>query len=202
MIAIPRLCFFTLMISLAACSSPSVRYHTLVAPSSEDVKAIQPAPFFIAVLPVGVPTQLDMPQMVVRQGKNDALVLENERWLSPLGDEIQTSLSTELVKRLDTQDVSGLARTEAIPVIKILVQVRRFDTWPGQFVKFEADWSLSLVNGEKRKRLVCSSQFTENAPGGYTDMFLAQQQVIARLATRIASTTRQWAGDGEERCNL
>ncbi|MFC3396148.1 ABC-type transport auxiliary lipoprotein family protein [Brenneria rubrifaciens] len=79
--------------------------------------------------------------------------MDNERGLSPLNDGIRTSLSTELIKRLDTQYVSGLARTEEIPVIRILVQLRRFDTWPGRFVKFEADWSLNLMDGEKHARL-------------------------------------------------
>lgn len=196
MISLPRFCFLTLMVSLSACSSPSVHYHTLVAPIAEVPTPVQPAPFLIAVLPVGIPSQIDVPQLVVRQGDSGAKVLDNERWLSPLGDEIRTALSVGLMQRLGTQDVAGLAKTEETPTIKIQLQVRRFETWPGRVVEFDAGWSLS----SQGKRLVCSSRFSQATEPGYTAMLQAQQQIIAGLATQIAATARQWSLDDQSRC--
>lgn len=191
----------TVIASLSACSSSPVRYHTLLSPVAPTVTTAHSAPFFIDVLPVGVPAQLDSSQRVIRQGDSGAVVLDNERWLSPLGEEVRTALSADLVQRLNTQDVSGLVRPADTPVVRIHLQVRRFDSWPGQSVTFDADWSLSAVGEEdKRARLLCRSQFTEQAGGGDVPMLHAQQQVIARLAEHIATTATRWMSDRKGSC--
>ncbi|GKW15646.1 hypothetical protein PEC301937_15950 [Pectobacterium carotovorum subsp. carotovorum] len=192
---------------LNACSSPSVRYHTLLTPTSP-VATLSPmanmthaAPFFIDVLPVGVPAQIDTSQLVIRQGDSGAVVLENDRWLSPLGEEIRTALSADLTQRLNTQDVSGLVRSAKTPVVRIHLQVRRFDSWPGQSVTFDADWSLSAIGEENdRARLLCRSQLAEQAAGGDTAMLHAQQQIITRLAEQIAATATRWMPDRQGTC--
>jgi uncharacterized lipoprotein YmbA len=187
--------------SLSACSSPPVRYHTLLAPASPIATTAHSVPFVIDVLPVGVPAQLDTSQLVIRQGDSGAVLLDNERWLSPLGEEIRTALSANLVQRLHTQDVSGLIRPTDIPVVRIHLQVRRFDSWPGQSVAFDADWSLSTVGkGNERERLLCRSQFTERAVGGDSAMLHAQQQSITRLAEHIATTAARWMSDRQGTC--
>ncbi|MEI7220695.1 PqiC family protein [Pectobacterium carotovorum] len=200
-------CQLVVITLLSACSSPPVRYHTLLMPASP-VATLSPmanttyaAPFFIDVLPVGVPAQIDTSQLVIRQGDSGAIVLDNDRWLSPLSEEIRTALSADLTQRLNTQDVSGLVRSADTPVVRIHLQVRRFDSWPGQSVTFDADWSLSAVGEENaRARLLCRSQFTEQAAGGDTAMLHAQQQVITRLAEQIAATATRWMPDRQDTC--
>lgn len=202
MISISRLCILPLIAALAGCSSPTVRYHTLVAPPTAAQNAARPASFLIEVLPVGVPAQIDVPQLVVRQGESDALILDNQRWLSPLGDEFRSALSAGLTERLATQDVAGLSRSAEKPTIRIRLQVRRFDTWPGRFVKLDSDWSLSARNGEARMRLVCRSRLTERAEQGERAMLAAQRQAVARLTDQIAATLHRWADDGQGDCVL
>ena len=200
-------CQLVVITLLSACSSPPVRYHTLLAPASP-VATLSPmanttraAPFFIDVLPVGVPAQIDTSQLVIRQGDSGAVVLDNDRWLSPLSEEIRTALSADLTQRLNTQDVSGLVRSADTPVVRIHLQVRRFDSWPGQSVTFDADWSLIAVGEENaRARLLCRSQFAEQAAGGDTAMLHAQQQVITRLAEQIAATATRWMPDRQGTC--
>ncbi|MFP9459519.1 membrane integrity-associated transporter subunit PqiC [Pectobacterium brasiliense] len=203
----------TVLALLSSCSSPPVRYHTLltpaspVAPLSLMANTTHAAPFFIDVLPVGIPAQLDTSQIVIRQGDSGAVVLDNERWLSPLSEEIRTALSADLTQRLNTQDVSGLVRSADTPVVRIHLQVRRFDSWPGQSVALDADWSLSAVGavgavGEEdgRARLICRSQFTEQTANSDTAMLHAQQQIIARLAEQIAATATRWMPDRQGTC--
>ncbi|MCA6970496.1 PqiC family protein [Pectobacterium carotovorum] len=200
----------TVLALLSACSSPPVRYHTLLTPASPAAtlsfmaNTTHAAPFFIDVLPVGIPAQLDTSQLVIRQGDSGAVVLDNERWLSPLSEEIRTALSADLTQRLNTQDVSGLVRSADTPVVRIHLQVRRFDSWPGQSVALDADWSLSAVGavGEEdgRARLICRSQFTEQTANSDTAMLRAQQQIIARLAEQIAATANRWMPDRQGTC--
>ncbi|RAT43046.1 hypothetical protein AU495_10595, partial [Lonsdalea populi] len=151
-----RFCLAAAMILLlTACTSPQMNYHTLV-PAAAPTRSIPPAPFLIVVLPVGIPPQIDLPQLVVRQGEGRVEVLNNQRWLSALSDEIRTALSSELVAQLNTQDISGLPRPADKPVIRVLVQIRRLDAWPGHSVQLEADWSLSQPDAERSARLVCT----------------------------------------------
>lgn len=200
MIAHVRFSFATaIILLLAACASPQMNYHTLV-PAAAPTHATPPAPFLIAVLPVGVPPQIDLPQLVVRQGEGGVGVLDNERWLSALSDEVRTALAAGLVAQLNTQDISGLPRPADNPVIRVLVQIRRLDAWPGQHVQLEADWSLSQPGAERSARLVCASRFTENAPGGIPQLVAAEQRVFAHLATQISTHARQWYANPNASC--
>ncbi|UDC36739.1 PqiC family protein (plasmid) [Klebsiella pneumoniae] len=179
-------------LALAACSSPHVRYHTLVSPDSHP-GTVMPSSFVIDLLPVGVPAQLDTQQVVIRQGNSRVAVLDNDLWLSPLGDEIRTALSTQITQLLSTQDVSGLVSEEGKPVVHIQVQIRRFDSQPGNAASLDADWSLSTRRGGQRSRMVCSTHLTQSVTGDYSQLFIAWQSLTAQLATKIAQTTKQWS---------
>ncbi len=184
---------------LAGCTSPQVRYHTLV--SAEPVsRTVSPPDFAIDLLPVGVPAQLDTQQVVVRQSESRMVVLNNDRWLSPLGDELQTALSLGMTQQLNTVDVAGLARDNRKPVVRVLMQVRRFDSWPGKAVSLDADWSLSVQREGKPMRLVCKSHLTQPIAGDPAQMFNAWQQVVARLASQIGQTATAWVATGTADC--
>ena len=185
---------------LNACASPPVHYYSLLAPSGETITTKPPAPFMVDVLPVGIPSQNDQSQLVVRQGAAGAVVLDNERWTGPLDDEIRSALSSVLTHELATQDVAGLPQTSARPVLRIKLQLRRFDAWPGQRVQLDADWSLGFANEAGKPRLVCRGYLDEPAPGGYPEMVQAQQRLVAALARRIATDARAWAHSRQAAC--
>ena len=185
---------------LAACGSTTpIRYHTLLAPATIGAPATG-APFLIEVLPVGIPAQLDQPQLVVRNGDSGLFLPETERWAAPLADEFRDALSAELTRRLGTQDVAGLARPGGRPLLKIKVQVRRLDAWLGQRIQLEADWSIAAsgTTAASSPSLLSSPSGTADttrpgyqgrfdlpAPGGFPELVQAGQRAIAVLAERI-----------------
>jgi uncharacterized lipoprotein YmbA len=196
-----RLCQLAAVAGLTACSSAPVHYHTLVAPIEQVAATEQPAPFLIEVLPVGIPVQLDQPQLVVRQGDSGVAVLDGERWAGPLGDEVRAALSAKLTRRLGTQDIAGLARPSDKQVMRIKLQVRRFDVWPGQRSQLDADWSLGVADEAGNARLACHGQFDAAASGGYPELVQAQQRLIAELAARIAADARAWSLSRHAACS-
>ncbi len=196
-----RLCQLAAVVGLTACSSAPVHYHTLLAPIEQVAAAKQPAPFLIEVLPVGIPAQLDQPQLVVRQGDSGVVVLDGERWAGPLGDEVREALSAKLTRHLATQDIAGLARPGDKQVMRIKLQVRRFDIWPGQRSQLDADWSLGLADEAGNARLTCRGQFDAASPGGYPAQVQAQQRLIAELAARIAADARAWSLSRNATCS-
>ncbi|WP_454867008.1 PqiC family protein [Pseudomonas lini] len=187
-------------IGLTACASTPTHYHTLVLPAPVTSTDLPPVPFLIDVMPVGVPVQIDQPQWVVRLGENGVGVLEGERWGASLSDELRSALSTELAYRLHTQDVSGLTASSDKPVLRIKVQVRRFDNWPGRQVELHADWSLSFADDKAPAHLICHGQFREDAPGGYAQLANAQQRIVAVLGERVATDARRWSMSRSKDC--
>lgn len=191
------------VIALTACASNPVHYYTLVAPatatSATSTTARAAAPLAINVLPVGIPAQLDQQQMVVRSGTGTAVILDNERWVAPLGDELRAALSSALVEQLGARNITGLPRPSNQTVMSIRTQVRRFDAWPGRMAQFEADWVVGVQQDTPGTRMSCSTRLNEVAPGGYDDMVRVQQRMIEQFAARIASTVRSF-GSGRPAC--
>ena len=195
-----RVGLIALIAGLAGCASTPIHYHTLVSPSPVTSTHMPPAPFLIDILEVGVPVQIDQPQWVVRLGANSVGVLEGERWGAPLSDELRSALSTELTQRLNTQDISGLTPSSDKPVLKIKVQVRRFDNWPGRQVELYANWSLSIAEGLAPPHLICQGQFREDAPGDYAHLARAQQRTVAALGKQVAEDARRWSLSRRSEC--
>jgi uncharacterized lipoprotein YmbA len=189
----------TIALALAGCASDPMHYHTLSAPTMAGSTG-QAAPFAIDVLPVGIPAQLDQQQLVVRQGASGLIVQDGERWSGAYADEIRDALAVQLAASLPAQDVSGLGRTAGQPVLRIQVQVRRFDAWIGDKVQFEGTWRLGFADGDAKARLLCSSRFEVPARGGYPEVVQAQQAVLARLAAEIAARARTWDGAASAAC--
>lgn len=190
-----------LLLGLAACASGPVHYYTLLAPSAYATPPQPPAGFLVDVLPVGVPSGLDQAQMVVRQGATGVTVLDGERWASPLSDEVRSALSAVLTQRLGTQDLAGLPQPSGKPVLRIKLQIRRLDVWPGDRVQLEASWSLGFAGDSADSRLSCYGHFDELANGGYTEMVKAQQHAIVALAAQIDTDARHWARSNDMTCS-
>jgi len=186
-------------LALTACVSTPVHYHTMLPPIAHDAAAQAPAAFVIDVLPVEIPAQLDQPQLVVRQGQSGMAVLDGERWASPFGDELRGALSSELVALLNTQDVAGFSVRPGKPQLRVKVQIRRFDAWPGRQVQLVADWELRIAGDTQHTRVIHSGRFDEVAPGDYADMTSAYQRAVIALAARIAADARQSAATASEK---
>lgn len=180
---------------LAACASAPLHYYTLVAPADESAAASAAPSLPFELLPVGVPAQVDQPQLVVREGGQGVALLGSERWIAPLGDEVRSALSAELARELGSADVSGLPGNGK-PLLRIKLDLRRFDSAPGSYALIEAAWSVRLLHGARPAALACTSRVSETVGPGYPALVQGHQRAIARLATQIATAARA-LGDGQ-----
>jgi uncharacterized lipoprotein YmbA len=186
--------------ALAACASAPVHYYTLVpgpdtAPSES---ASAPANFQFELMPVGVPAQDDVPQLVVRQGGQALALLNGERWAAPLADEVRGALAVELARRTHAQDISGAAPTRGKPVLRIKVDVRRFDSSPGSYALIDATWTIRQLDSQAV--LTCSSRIHESVGQGYAGLVAGHQQALATLAGQIASVAPAMAAGSMPGC--
>ncbi len=197
-----RASLLVLPLGLAACSaSAPVRHYTLLNPQGDVQPQGAPARFVVEVLPVTLPEYLNQPQLVVRQDDGGRLaVLDDELWVGPLDEEIRSALSAQLAARLGTQDVAGLSWPGDVPVIRVKLQIRRLDAWPGKRVQLEAGWALGDAREPGGARLVCQGRFEAPAGAGYPALVQAQQRLIAALAQRIGQDARGWSASRQSTC--
>ena len=185
-----------LALGLAACASQPAHYYTLIAPA----QARQPAPaapFQFELLPVGIPAQVDQPQLVIRQGGQGVAPLSGQRWIAPLADEVRGALSADLAQALHAQDATGLP-SGGKPRLRIKVDLRRFDSAPGEYAVIDAAWSVRQLQGDAM--LACTSQFREPVGAGYDALVEGHQRALARLAGEIGQVAGPVAAGQSPAC--
>lgn len=187
---------FALAATLSACSSVPTHFYTLMPPAQPATPAAAPAAFAIAVDPVGVPAEVDQAQWLVRTGPGQVAVLDDERWAAPLGDELRAALADELTRQLGARDVYKAANPAGVPVYRIQVEVRRFESVAGSYALIEADWSVARRDATPGSALVCHSRVSQSVEAGYAALAVGHQRAVAAIGARIASAVSSAAAGG------
>jgi len=175
-----RMALFAAALCLVSCASnaPPPRYHTLLAaPAGAAASATPARPW--QLLPVLVPAQVDRPQWVVRTGDDSLAVLEQERWIAPLGDEIAAALTDVLGRRLGPPSLAS-------DTWRVRVDVQRFDSVPGRLARLAVTWALQAP-GATAVALNCGRTLEQQATGGYAALAAAHREAVAKLGAEIAS---------------
>ncbi|TAM62541.1 MAG: membrane integrity-associated transporter subunit PqiC [Rhodanobacter sp.] len=190
-----RLSALGLALALAACASAPLHYYTLVAPAAlvagapDTSTATSGSSLPFELLPVGVPAQVDQPQLVVRSGGQGVVLLDGERWIAPLNDEVRSALSADLARQLHNQDVSGLPDSGK-PLLRVKLDLRRFDSQPGSYALIEGAWSVRVLHDARAGALACTSRIVETVGPGYDALVQGHQRAIGQLAAQIAVVAR------------
>ena len=171
--------------ALAACASdPPTRFHSLQSATAGDTAG--PAPQRLVDLgPVAVPPAVDQPQWVVRLPDGSLRVLEQERWVAPLRDELRAALLAGLRERQATGDVRTAA-PPAPPAWRVRVDVTRFDTVASQGAWLEARWTAVPPSGGAG--FACAVSLKENTDGDPLSLAAAHRRAVAALADRLGAT--------------
>ena len=183
---------------LAGCASAPMHYYTLLpAPVAESPSPAASLTF--EVLPVNVPAQVDQPQLVVRDGGQSVSLLESERWIAPLGDEVRGALAADLARELPGRDVGGMA-SPGKPVLQVRLDLRRFDSQPGGYALISGVWSVRLEGDGKSGSLACNSRIRQTVGPGYDALVQGHQQALQQLATQMATVARALAAGQNASC--
>jgi len=187
---------------LGACASAPVHYYTLVAPATEDgvaVGAETGRTIQFELMTGAVPAQVDQPQLVVREGAQRVGLLDGERWIAPLGDEVHAALAADLARALPGQDVGKLI-AGGKPVLRIKMDLRRFESAPGAYALIEAAWILRLPNDASVAPLTCTTSISERVGPGYEALVRGHQRALGRLAAEIAAVAQPYVAGQAVHC--
>ncbi|MFZ2649029.1 MAG: PqiC family protein [Burkholderiaceae bacterium] len=169
---------------LAACSSQAPpRFHSLLPPlagAAAAPGAVLPVLPAWQLLPVTIPAQVDQPQFVVRRADDTLAVLEQERWIAPLNDEIRAALAEHLTAALGAP---GAAPAAGRKDWRIEVDVHRFDSTPGRST-LVAQWT--LLAGGDTPALRCRSVHEQSVGAGAAALAAGHRQAVGRLGVSIA----------------
>ncbi len=188
-IAIAVLC-----VAAAGCgTTPKARFYTL---SAVPAAALGAAPravagYGVAVGPISVPEAVDRPQIVVRLSPSQVEISELHRWAAPLKSEIPRVIAEHLTRLLDS------ARVWAYPSAagpetdyRVLLDIERFDSAPGDTVAIDALWTVRRVSGGA-PRSGRSSVRERTAGEGYDGLVAAHERALAAVSRDIAQAIRE-----------
>jgi uncharacterized lipoprotein YmbA len=180
------------------CTSAPVRYYTLTSPPAKTLPVSQMA-FAIDVRVVHTPRQLEHSELMVRNGPTEMTLLENERWASPLKDEIKDALRLELQRRL-----SGGTGLRPFTRLTLDIDVQHFEADLGKYALLEVSWSATLpASGPQStgaRMTTCTFHAHEDIHAGYAGMVEGYQREIAALADAIVAVLTNPASGSDASC--
>ena len=195
----PRFAVALLVSVSVGCTSAPVRYYTLTSPPAKTLPVSQMA-FAIDVRVVHTPPQLEHSELMVRNGPTEMTLLENERWASPLKDEIKDALRLELQRRL-----SGVTGLRPFTKLTLVIDVQHFEADLGKYALLEVSWSANLPAAGPQstgaQMTTCTFQAYEGIHAGYAGMVEGYQREIAALADAIAAVLANPASGSDASCH-
>lgn len=196
-----------------ACGVAPPRFHTLLPLSAAPVPAPAPTTSAAALprwelLPVTVPVQVDQPQMVVRLPDDTIALLEEDRWIAPVADEIRAAVALRIAQQLaeagttgasnvnsntgaDSSGAASATGAAAAPAKRWLlaIEVQRFDSAVGRQVRLEAVWTLRTTDSAL-PALRCRSVLAQAVGAGVPALAASQRALVAQLGVAMASATQ------------
>lgn len=192
-----------LLAGLVGCgTAPPTRLHSLLAsPGQPGAAAGAPAPLVAQLMAVRVPLAVDQAPWLVRLPDQSLRVLEQERWTSPLREELRAALREQLVRHWGLQE-PALALAGAA-VWRIEVEVQRFESLPGQSAWLAGQFTLTaaaMPGQAQRAGLACNFSLQQAVADGPLALAEGHRQALARLATEIGLGLQDLVAGRTARC--
>jgi uncharacterized lipoprotein YmbA len=175
-----------LSIALSGCASPREHLYVL---DNQSADAISTPENRVTVLlgPIDIPQEVDRPQIVVRDGPSQILLIEQQRWAAPLKDSLPRLLAAELDRNQpDHRFVPTSSGAIATPKGKLAIDVTRFDVSAVAGATVSAHWVYrSLAQGS----LPIEGNALGQAPvssGNYSEYVEALRLATTQMAAQIA----------------
>jgi uncharacterized lipoprotein YmbA len=181
------------------CTSAPVRYYTLTPPPDKTLPASETT-LAIDVRVVHTPPQLNRAELMVRTGPTEVSLLENERWASPVNEEIKDAVRLELQRRLARMTGSRPVFTK----LTLDIDVQHLEAELGQYALLEASWSATLSAPGQRstgaRATTCAFRADEKIHTGYAGIVEGYQREIAALVEAIVAVLASTASGIDASC--
>lgn len=178
------------LLVLSACaSSPSSRFYTLMPAADPPTgpQVTRPSET-VEVTSVAVPAQVSRSELVIRSGASEVKVLEQQRWASPLADEIHAAFSAMLSHRLSVTGARNQSSADETTLYRVGLNIQRFESWPGSHVLIDAVWQVHPTNGGRT--LSCHSTVELPVTQGYDALAEGHRHALETIADEVVASIR------------
>ena len=180
----------------AGCGVAPPRFHTLLPLGAAPAAAGTPTTSTAAVprwelLPVTVPVQVEQPQLVVRLPDDTVALLEEDRWIAPVADEIRAAVGLRIAQQVAEAEGAGVATAPGVATKRWLlaIEVQRFDSAVGRQARLDAVWSVRTADSAV-PALRCRSALAQAVGAGVPALAAAQRALVAQLGAVMANATQ------------
>ena len=172
---------------LAGCASPQEHYYSLMPDVPHAARDPAAPPLrTVAVAAVTVPEAVNRPQLVIGAGDHQRALLEQERWIEPVAEDLQRAIAQHLSTQLaGTSVLIGGERGADAAAFQVFVQVRRLEMNPGAGARLDAHWLILGKGAQPVREEDFSASVAAGAPG-YPALVRAQSAAVGSLAAQIA----------------
>jgi len=137
-------------------------------------------------LQVTLPSLMDRSELVLT-ARDQVIILEHERWASPLLDQLTSTLGQDLeARRADLVVANRSIEQGKLPASKISVEIVRWTAQLGGQVSIETRWRVkdSVSGNVSMGREIF---FAPTAPDGYAQVAAALSACVAQLADKLVA---------------
>ena len=174
----------------AACASQHDNFYTLsILPEIAATARIAPA--IHVLLSVDIPSLVDRAEMVVGTSASDVQVLDHERWVSSLSDQVRQTLARDLEKRrVDVLVGDRGFEQKGMTSVVMRVDIVRMWATSGRAVGIEAHWRLQdeAASTDEVGGGVFEAPLQQGA--AYSSVARAYSQTLSELAEKLAAGIR------------
>jgi uncharacterized lipoprotein YmbA len=176
-------------LALAGCVGQADHFYTLN--TEPDGARVAGAPTIQVRLQVTIPGLMDRNEMVLHTSRNGIVILDHERWASPLPDQVSQTLARDIEGRRSDIYVGdrGFDRA-ASPPVTLKVDLVRMSAQRGGRASIEAHWRI-VDSSAGVDQLGGGSFEADITHDGYAAVAQAYSQTLSALAERLAKELRR-----------
>ncbi|KWD82079.1 membrane integrity-associated transporter subunit PqiC [Burkholderia ubonensis] len=174
---------------LTGCASPEPRYYTLEQMPAgsavvEKCSALATDSVWIEVAPVAVPERLNRANLILNQRDGTFKLLEQDRWLAPLPDELRDALSQRLQLSLRAVDIYQRDQSGVKPRYRVTAAVISMEAELGIRAGATINWTVQRI--PDGKVTVGRTHADLPASDELGSLVVAYQQIVTKAAADIA----------------
>jgi uncharacterized lipoprotein YmbA len=191
-----RLALAAALLTLACFGGSAPRFFTLSAPQTNAPLGAHPE-LGLAVGPVDVPTYLDRPEIVSRDGANRLTVADDHRWAGSLRNDIMRVVADELGRLLGTPRVAVYPDQPRFPAsYRVLLDVREFEPVDASNVRLRVRWTIAAVPEGRALAVEESVIDRPIASTSYADIVAAESSALEEVTQKIAARVADLSAGG------
>ena len=184
------------MLTLTGCGgrTPPAKFYTLQPVEQPAMDRPLPRDMALAVGPIGMPADVDRPEIVTRETDNEISFSEYQRWAGPLRSSLAAVIAQNIASLLATERVTPFTRENIFqPTHRLVININRYDSRLAKEFLIDATWSIKDLKDNKLLLIKNTTIRETLASAKYEELVAAQSKALAALSSIMAEAVLELA---------